>query len=153
MRELDLKEMLLDDDVVTSYKPNVATSYKPVNRSSRSSKYGVASPSSEHSQPRSRSSEHSDQPRSRSSEHSDQSRSRSKSGESINEAISLSSDTSSGKRKIKKKTNKQSKRRRSRSPPNPPKYLYTLDMDKDLLNALRVNVVFSIIFFMVLIIY
>jgi len=167
MRELDPKDMLLDDD-------NVVTSYKPVNRSSSSSNtgyyntsrkaYGVAGPSNSKgsayvvagpSNPRgsaygvagasnhsSSYSEHSDQPRKR--------RSRSKSGESIDEAISLSSDNSSGKSKIKKKANKRSKRRHSRSPPNPPKYLFTLDMDKDLLTALRVNVDFSITFFMVL---
>lgn len=158
MRALDPKQMLLDD-VVTS-----PTSSKPVNRNSDTGydvagpsdrPYIIASPSYSKSGTAGPSEEDTYGAANTSGSYSNRSRrshrSRSKSGDSIDEAISLSSEDSFGKSKEEKRTTKHEKRQRSRSPLKPSKYLFTLDMDKDLLTALRVNFIFSLIFFIVLI--
>jgi hypothetical protein len=135
MRELDPKEKLLDedeDDVISSAKSENKSRCSTKSSSSTAAGYGVAGPSNTNSLP-----------------HSEP-------GDSIEDAILISSDVSVKEEPGTRKDNKHhrqsrrdnqehKKRRRSKSTEfevyrKVPKYLYTLDIDKDLLTALRVSV-------------
>jgi len=129
MRALDLKQMLLDNitDVVlsfTSFRSMTGLSDRPHILSSPSYPKGSSAYGATGA--------------------SDTRLRWSQSGSSVDEAISLSSDDSCEKERTTKHVKCQCLR-------SGQKYLFTMDMDKDLLIALRVNIFFSIIFFMVLI--
>jgi hypothetical protein len=144
MRELDPKEMLLneeDDVVISGAKSGRKKS------SSTSVGHGLAGPSNTRS--------------SSSTSVGHGLAGPSETGDSIEDAIIVSSDVSvkeepdtrnddKHRRKVHKDNRDHKKRRRSKStestelqsPKKVPKYLYTSDMDKDLLIALRVIAIF-----------
>jgi len=128
-------EMLID---------GVATSSRSVSRSRRSSTastismIGIAGSSNPSSSAYNSSyNEYNDRLRRRQSR---KRRTRSKSVESINDTVSHSESDESDK--DKKKRNTHAKRQNPRSPKERPNYLFTLDLDKDFLTALRVNIIF-----------